>query len=53
MSNFLAILVLFVQVFGGVIGCGIKTLCGMEQSGFLPKKFVNELNGMSIRNESQ
>ena len=43
MSEILALLVLFVLVFGGAIGCGIKALLGIEQHGFLPKKFANEL----------
>jgi len=48
MSDFLAILVLFVLVFGGAIGCGIKALLGIEQRGFLPKKFTDELKEMQI-----
>lgn len=43
MSEILALLVLFVLVFGGAIGCGIKALLGIEQHGFLPEKFANKL----------
>lgn len=43
MSEILTIIVLFVLVFGGVIGCGIKALLGMEQYGFLPEKFTDKL----------
>ena len=38
MSEILAMLVLFVLVFGGGIGCGIKAMLGIEQRGFLPQK---------------
>lgn len=48
MSNFLAFIVLFVLVFGGAIGCVIKALLGIEQRGFLPQKFANELKEMNI-----
>jgi len=48
MSDFLAILVLFVLVFGGAIGCGIKAVLGIEQRRFLPKKFTDELKEMQI-----
>ena len=48
MSEILALLVLFVLIFGGAIGCGIKVLLGIEQRGFLPQKFVNKLKEMSL-----
>lgn len=43
MSEILTIIVLFVLVFGGAIGCGIKALLGIEQHGYLPEKFADEL----------
>lgn len=43
MSEILAMMVFFVLVFGGAIGCGIKALLGIEQHGYLPKKFADEL----------
>lgn len=48
MSDFLAIVVLFVLVFGGAIGCGIKALLGMEQRGYLPPKFEEKLKEMNL-----
>lgn len=48
MSEILALLVLFVLVFGGAIGCGIKALLGIEQYGFLLEKFANELKEMGL-----
>lgn len=48
MSEILALLVLFVLVFGGAIGCGIKALLGIGQHVFLPKRFVDELKKMSL-----
>ena len=48
MSNFLAVLVLFMLVFGGGIGCGIKALLGIEQRKNLPKKFTDELKEMDL-----
>ena len=48
MSDILALMLLFVLVFGGAIGCGIKALLGIEQHGFLPQKFANELKEMSL-----
>lgn len=48
MSEILALLVWFVLVFGGAIGCGIKALLGIEQHGFLPQKFVDELKEMNL-----
>ena len=46
MSNILAVLVLFVLVFGGAIGCGIKAHRGIELRRILPKKFSAELKEM-------
>lgn len=43
MSEILAIIVLFILVFGGAIGCGIKALLGKSQSAYLPKRFADEL----------
>lgn len=48
MSEILALVVLFVLIFGGAIGCGIKALLGIEQHGFLPQKFADELKEISL-----
>lgn len=46
MSKFLAVVVFFVLVFGGAVGCGMKAYLGVEQSKFLTKKFTEKLNEM-------